>query len=65
MKADEFKEFSMKIGKVLDEIDNWEIKDQIMYFLAVDTFFNTIRPIIDKYDPGKPKRFIMKRLDEQ
>lgn len=65
MKSDELNEYSKKVSDVLKYIDGWDLKDQMLYLIAIDNFFNEIRPIIDKYDPGKPKRFIMKRLDEQ
>lgn len=64
MKRSDLCEMSDRLSKVLDDFMEWDITDQIAYVDAVESFYETIKPIIDKYDPQKSFAFEIRRLDD-
>ena len=64
MNQDKYEGFIKRMNDTSKDFGSWELKDQLAYICALDHFFDEIKPIIDKYDPQKPKKFIMRRLDE-
>lgn len=46
------------------KINEWEVKDQLLYALAIEQFFTTMEPLIEKYEPTKPFKMEIRRLDE-
>ncbi len=64
MTLDEMVKLSERANKVKDSIGEWELTDQVKFLSALAEYLEEIEPIINKYDPNKPKKFIFKRLDE-
>ena len=49
---------------VTPNLKDMPLEDQIMYLQALDKFTRDIKPLVDKYDPTRAKKFVIKRLDE-
>lgn len=64
MKRSDLLEMSSRLRKVMDDFMEWDITDQIAYVEALDSFYETMKPIINKYDPQKSFAFEIRRLDD-
>lgn len=65
MKMEDLENESKRATKVFNEsFSDWDLLDQLKYIACYEEFLKKIKPIIDKYDLGKPFKFEIRRLDE-
>ena len=46
------------------KISEWDIKDQLIYMVAIENLSETLKPLLDKYYPTESFKFEIRRLDE-
>ena len=64
MTQKEIVESSKRLSRVMENFSQWDAKDQYFFLALTESYYENLMPIIDKYDTMKPKKFIIKRLDE-
>ena len=52
------------VNKARELFEDFDEADKLRYIIEFFGFAERLKPLADKYDPAKPKKFFMKRLDE-
>ena len=65
MNANEITDTVRKANKVVMPIFEYlDTKDQMIVLDAINTYAEKMKPVVDKYDDTKTRKFIMRRIEE-
>lgn len=65
MNANEITETIRKANKIVMPIfDHLDARDQLIVLDAINTYAEKMKPVVDKYDDTKTRKFIMRRIEE-